>query len=105
MCEKDTHKFTLGGRVDGRKSLLNLIAVQDEYKNNIFDVNVLRGAGGGISDHHVVVAKIRCLGRCLGRVIRMEERNERKVSELIKVMCKTEYEEELKKRWDRVWGK
>ena len=32
----------------------------------------------------------------------MEERNEIKVSELRQVTCTTEYEEMLKKRWERV---
>ena len=58
------------------------------------DVNVLRDAGGRISDHLLVIAKIRCLKRWTGRG----------VSELRKVACKTEYEDELNQRWERVRG-
>ena len=74
------------------------------------DINVLGGAGGGISDHHLVIAKIRCLKRCTGRMVNMEEQYEIKVSELRKVTCKTEYEDQLNQRWERVrwevvrWG-
>ena len=35
----------------------------------------------------------------------MEERYEIKVNNLSKVMCKIEYEEKLKQRLERVWGK
>ena len=51
-----------------------------------------------------MVAKIRCLRRWPGKMVRMEERYEIKVglSEISKVICKTEYEEKLKERWNRV---
>ena len=37
--------------MDDRKGLLDLIVVQEEERNKLLDLNVLRGAGGGISDH------------------------------------------------------
>ena len=40
-------------------------------KSMLLDVNVLRGAGGGISDHHLVIAKIRFL-RWTRRIVNME---------------------------------
>ena len=46
------------------KRLLDLLVVQEEERNKLLDVNVLTGeGGGGVSDHHLVVAKIRCLKR------------------------------------------
>ena len=47
-----------------------------------------------------MVAKIRCLRRWTGR----EDGCEMKVSELIKMTCKTDYEEKFKHRWERVRG-
>ena len=54
---------------------------------NFWTFNPLRGAGGGILDHHLVIAKIRCLKRWTGRVVNTEERFEIKVSELRKATC------------------
>ena len=59
--KKDIHKFTWASGVDDHKSLLDLIGVQEEERNTFLDVNLLRGAGGRISDHHLVIAKIKCL--------------------------------------------
>ena len=55
--EKDIHRFTWASGVDVHKNLLDLIVVEEEEKNKLLDVNVLRGAGGGISDHQLVTAK------------------------------------------------
>ena len=79
--------------------------MQEEERNKCLDVNVLGGAGRGISDHHLVIAKKRCLRTWTGRVVNMEERYEIKINELRKVTCKTEYKDKLKKRWKRVRGK
>ena len=88
--------------MDGCKSLLDLTVVVD--RNKLLDVNLFKGAQGGISDHHLVVAKVRCLRRWPGRVVRVEERYEIKVRELRKMTCKTEYKEKLKQRWERARG-
>ena len=61
--KKEVHKFTCASGLDDRKSLLDLIVVQKEERNKLLDVNVLRGVGEGISDHQLVIAKIRCLKR------------------------------------------
>ena len=79
--------------------------VQDEERNNLLYVNVLRGAGGGISDHPLVIEKIRSLWRCARRVVKMMEMYEIKVSELRKVTYKTGYEDKLNQRWERVRGR
>ena len=62
--------------------------VHEKKRNKLLDVNVLRGATGGISDPHLVIAKIRCFRRWTGRVVSMEKMHEIKVSELRKVTCK-----------------
>ena len=61
--KKDIHKSTWVSGVDDRKSLLDFIVVQEENRNKLLDVNVLRDAGERISDHHLVIAKIRYLKR------------------------------------------
>ena len=68
------------------------------------DVYVLRNARGRISDHHLLITKIRRLKRWTGRGECMEERYEIKISELRKVTCKAEYEDTLNQRWERVEG-
>ena len=45
--KKDIHKFTWVSGMDDHKSLLDFIVVQEEKRNKLLDVNVLRGAGGG----------------------------------------------------------
>ena len=35
--------------------------VQEEDRNKHLDVNVFRGSGGKILEHHLVVARIGCL--------------------------------------------
>ena len=72
--------------------------MKEEEINKLLDVNVLRGAGGGISDHHLAIAKIRCLKRWTGRGVRMEERYEIKVSELRRATCKIDYGDKLNQR-------
>ena len=59
--KRETHKFTWVSEVDVYKRILDLILVEEEERNKLLDVNVLRGAVRGILDHHLVVAKIRCL--------------------------------------------
>ena len=61
--------------------------VQDEKMNKRLDVYVLRGAGSGISNHYLVITKIRCLKRSTGGVVNMDERYEINISGL--VTCKT----------------
>ena len=98
--KKDIHKFTWVSGVDGLKSLLDFVVVQEEGGNKRLDVNLFRCAGGAVSNHQIVIAKIRSLRRCPGRVVRTEEKYEIKVSELSKVTCKTDYKERLN-QWGR----
>ena len=45
MEKKYIHKFTWVNGVDGRKSLMDRIVVQEENSNKLLDVNLFRGAG------------------------------------------------------------
>ena len=78
--------------------------VQEEKRSKLLNLNVLRGEGGGISNQHLVIGKIRCLKRWTRRRVNMEESYEIMVSELRKVTCKTKYENKLNQRWKRVRG-
>ena len=64
--KKNIHQFTWVSGVDDRKRLLDFIVVQEEERSKLLDVNILRGVGGGISDHHLAIAKIKCLKRWAG---------------------------------------
>ena len=57
-----------------------------------------------MSDHHLVIEKIRCLKRWTSRGENREKMHEIKVSELRKIACKTEYEGKLNQRLERVRG-
>ena len=59
--KKDIHKFEWVSGADDRKNILDLIVVQQQERNKLLVVNVFRGAEGGIVDHHLVIAKIRCM--------------------------------------------
>ena len=48
---------------DGCKSILNVIVVWEEDRDKLLDVKEFRGAGEEILDHHLLLAKIRCLRR------------------------------------------
>ena len=82
-----------------RKSLLDLIVVQEEKRNKHLDVNVFKGAEWGISKHYLLASKIIFLKSWHGRMVRMKERYKIKLS---KVTYKTKYEEMLKQRCKRV---
>ena len=48
LIKKDIHKFTRASGVDDPKILLDPIVMQEAERNKLLDVNVLKGAGGGI---------------------------------------------------------
>ena len=49
-----------------RENLLDLIVVEEEERNKLLDINIMRGAGGEIPDHHFVIAKIRFMNGGMG---------------------------------------
>ena len=54
---RDINKFAWVSGVDDRKRLPDFIVVQEEERIKLLDVNVLRGARGEISDHHLAIEK------------------------------------------------
>ena len=61
--KKDIHKLTWITDINGSRSLLDFIIVQECDRNSLLDVNVYWEAGGGISDYHLVEEKIRSFRR------------------------------------------
>ena len=59
------HKYTrVGVDRDGLevKSLIDLVLVKKEMQKYVLDVKAVRGLGMGISDHYIVLCKIRLVG-------------------------------------------
>ena len=55
-------KYTRGGENWQERSLTDYVLVDGKSKNLLEDVNVYRGAAGGMSDHYLVEAKVRMKG-------------------------------------------
>jgi hypothetical protein len=89
---KSVHKYTRVG-VDRNgnetKSLIDLVLVKKEMLKYVMDVRAVRGLGMGISDHHVVLCKIKLVGAWMERKvsgmevgrIRSERLNEQEYNE------------------------
>src|ERR1051325_2610796 len=54
--------YTWVSGVNGEKGLLDFVCVRWEKRSRLLDVNVLRGAAMGISDHYLVVARVKVKG-------------------------------------------
>ena len=48
--------------VNGERGLIDYICIRKKIRDRLLDVNVLRGSARGISDHFLVLAKIRVKG-------------------------------------------
>jgi hypothetical protein len=65
FSHKNVHKYTrVGVDRDGNevKSMIDLVLVKKEMLRYVLDVKSIRGLGMGISDHYVVLCKIRLVG-------------------------------------------
>ena len=66
LCVGNTfHKYTTGARgQDGVeiKSMTDLVLVKRDILRYVQDVRVVRGMGQGLTDHHVVLYKVRLVG-------------------------------------------
>jgi len=62
FAKKDIYKYTWvrqeGGRVVDR-AMMDYVVVSRKVIGNLLDVRVLRGEGGGMSDHYLVEGKLR----------------------------------------------
>ena len=55
--KKRIHKWTWKSDINGEGALLDYVLVKGKDRVRLVDVNVLRGVGGGLSDHYLVEAK------------------------------------------------
>ena len=90
--------------MDGRKSLLSFIVMKEEDRNKLLDINVLRVQEGNLRP------SLRDNKNKMLEWVDWESGGHRevvlnRVSELREVICKTEYENKLKQRWERVRGR
>ena len=67
---RSLHKYTRVARdQDGVevKSMINLVLAKKDMLHYVQDVRAVRGIGQGISDHHIVLYKVRLLGAWITR--------------------------------------
>ena len=67
---RSVHKYTrvVGGR-DGVeiKSMIDMVLVKKDMLRYVHDMRVVRGMERGLSDHHVVLCKVRLVGAWIRR--------------------------------------
>ena len=95
-------KYTREGENGQERSLIDYVLLDEKSKNLLEDVNVYRGAAGGMSDHYFVEAKVRIKG------FRKREREEVtakrvvKMSELEKEEVREAFVMLIVNEWDRI---
>jgi len=101
--KRNANKVTWMSEINGEGALIDYICVSKRECERVVDVSVRRGAGGGLSDHYLVVGKVK-----IKKGWRREGRNEGE--EVIKVW-KLEEEEGSRRFeglvgevWERVRG-
>ena len=95
-------KYTREGENGQEKSLIDYVLVDERSKRFLEDVNVFRGAAGGISDHYLVEAKVR-VRRCVRRERREEVHKKMvKVRELEKEEVRKDFEDGMCNKWERM---
>ncbi|XP_071539225.1 craniofacial development protein 2-like [Panulirus ornatus] len=100
--KQDIHKYTYVSRRDGQRALLDYMLIDRRAKERLLDVNVLRGATGGMSDHYLVEAMVKI---CMGfqkRRVNVGVKRVVRVSELEKETCVRKYQERLSTEWKKV---
>jgi len=105
FIKKLNHKLTWVSGVNGERGLIDYICIRKKIRDRLLDVNVLRGSARGISDHFLVLAKIRVKGGwrkigCSGRgveIVRVERLEEREVGE--------HFKREINIGWEEVRGR
>ena len=95
-------KYTREGEDGQERSMIDYVLVDERTKRSLEDVNVFRGAAGGMSDHYLIEAKVRIRGGF--RRDRGEAVNQRvvKVSEFEKVEVREAFERLIVSEWERV---
>ena len=67
---KNLYKYTMVARgQDGLevRSIIDLVLVKKDMLPYLQDMRAVRGMGGGLSNHHVVLCKVRLVGAWLKR--------------------------------------
>ena len=98
--KKLIHKYTREGENGQERSLIDYVLVDERSKRLLEDINVYRGAAGGMSDHYLVEAKVKMRGgfkRGRGeavskRVIKVSEFEKSEVREAFKRLIMNEWE-------------
>ena len=100
--KKLIQKYTREGEAGQERSLIDYVLVDERNKRSLEDVNVYRGAAGGMSDHYLVEAKVK-LGGCVGRDRRGEVyQRVVKVSEFEKMEEREAFQRLIVSEWERV---
>ena len=100
--KKLIQKYTREGENGQERSLIDYVLVDEKSKRFLEDVNVYRGAAGGMSDHYLVEGKVRmrgCWKRERGEVV---YKRVIKVSELEKPEVREAFEMLILNEWERV---
>ena len=111
---KSVHKYTrVGTGRDGTevKSLIDVVLVKKEMLKYVMDVKSVRGMGMGISDHYIVLCKIKFVGAWMEKKGRGMEVGRIRSERLSEQSCKEEYSRILVSRevvcgegdFERVW--
>ncbi|XP_071529497.1 craniofacial development protein 2-like [Panulirus ornatus] len=100
--KRDIHKYTYVSRRDGQRALLDYVLIDRRAKERLLDVNVLRGATGGMSDHYLVEAKVKISMGFQKRGVNVGVKKVVRVSELGKETCVGKYQERLCTEWKKV---
>src|ERR1044072_3106191 len=100
--KKENHKYTWVSGVNWERGLLDFVCVSWEWRRRLLDVNVLRGGAMGISDHYLVVAKMKVKGGGKtvggrGRVVEMV-----RVERLEDEEKRGEYMRGVREKWEEV---
>src|SRR5678815_2308701 len=103
--KSENHKYTWKSEITGGRAILDYVCINRKDRGRLLDVNVFRGAGRGLSDHYLVVARLR-----VGGEVTVREREKKRRIEVIKVekldetMCKREFRRGMEDRWRDVSG-
>src|SRR6201990_823295 len=102
FMKRDIHKYTWVSGVNGEKGLLDFVCVRWEERSRLLDVNVLRGAAMGISDHYLVVARVKVKGGWEKVKVRKRVVEVVRVERLEEEENRNDYIRGIKEKWREV---
>ena len=103
--KRRVHKYTWFRRTRGEvvcEALMDYVVVQKKIRHRLIDVNVLRGAAGGMSDHYLVEGKVKVVPAWTRKKDEGGGREILKLDEFEKEEKVREYQERVKERWNEV---